>query len=109
MPATLIKREFLEISRRASFQKIPIYVECSTKNAEISPDTLPKSDFKTDTLPKIFKILEIIDSKTFAVDSGFSIFISGRLANSNCERGSPLDLSEIFTTVVFANISCKNV
>ena len=110
-PATLIKREFLEISRRTSFQNITIYIECSTKlqNAEVSPATLSKSDFKTDALPKILKILGILDSKTFAVESGFSIFISGTLENSNRERGSLLDHSETFKTAVFANISCENV
>ena len=110
-PATLIKREFFEISKRASFQNIPISVECSTKlqNAEIFPATLSKSDFKTDALPKTLKILGILDSKTFAVESGFSIFISGRLENSNRERGSLLDHSETFKTAVFADISCKNV
>ena len=63
MPATPVKRGFLEISRRATFQNIPVHVlELLTQLqiAAISPVTLLRSDSTTDTFQVISKSLAIL-------------------------------------------------
>ena len=57
--ATPVKRELLDISRRAAFQNIPMHVLeflAELQNAEISPVALLRTDFTTDTFPTISKL-----------------------------------------------------
>ena len=55
-PTTSGKREFLEISRRPTFRKIPMHL-IEFSNAEISLFTLLERHFLTDTLSVTLKIL----------------------------------------------------
>lgn len=74
-PATPARREFLDVSRRATIRDISTYLikfSADLQNAEISPLNVPKSDYTTDSLPVT---LIIFGTLTGSIQAALSIYI----------------------------------